>query len=160
MSRPDVNAGAGRSKFVERSKGASACPRRGSRRRWLSAGGRDAGSSHGVRQSVRQDRVGDSRAVSAVDIRRRPSRERFSISRVIQAPNRSRKWPGLYQGGKRIVSAPVLPGGRLNALDLDTRVILWSFSRPTLEANWSFGFVTPVEGGLWVDSYQALVKLQ
>ena len=67
---------------------------------------------------------------------------------------------GSYQGGKRIVSAPVLPGGRLNALDLDTRAILWSFSRPTIEANWSFGFVTPVEGALWVDSYQALVKLQ
>ena len=67
---------------------------------------------------------------------------------------------GSYQGGKRIVSAPVLPGGRLNALDLDTRKILWSFSRPTVEANWSFGFVTPVDGGLWVDSYQALVKLQ
>ncbi len=67
---------------------------------------------------------------------------------------------GAYQGGKLIVSAPVLPGGRLNALDLGTRKILWSFSRPTVEANWPFGFVTPVEGGLWVDSYQALVKLQ
>ena len=52
------------------------------------------------------------------------------------------------------------PRGTLNALDLDTRTILWSFSRPTAEANWSFGFVTPVDGGLWVDSYQALVKLQ
>jgi outer membrane protein assembly factor BamB len=66
----------------------------------------------------------------------------------------------VYQGGKPVVSAPVLPGGRLNALDLDTRAILWSFSRPTVEANWPFGFVTPVDGGLWVDSYQALVKLQ
>jgi outer membrane protein assembly factor BamB len=66
----------------------------------------------------------------------------------------------VYQGGRPIVSAPVLPGGRLNALDLDTRAILWSFSRPTAEANWPFGYVTPVEGGLWVDSYQALVKLE
>jgi outer membrane protein assembly factor BamB len=66
----------------------------------------------------------------------------------------------VYQGGRPMVSAPVLPGGRLNALDLDTRAILWSFSRPTVEENWPFGFVTPVEGGLWVDSYQALVKLQ
>lgn len=48
----------------------------------------------------------------------------------------------------------------LRALDLDTRTILWSFSRPTTEPNWSFGTVTPVNGGLWVDSYQALVKLQ
>ena len=52
------------------------------------------------------------------------------------------------------------PSGTLHALDLDTRGILWSFSRPTAEANWAFGHVTPVDGGLWVDSYQALVKLQ
>ena len=50
--------------------------------------------------------------------------------------------------------------GRLDALDLSTRAVLWSFSRPTAEANWSFGYVTPIDGGLWVDSYQALVKLQ
>ena len=65
-----------------------------------------------------------------------------------------------YVGGRPAPSVPALPGGRLNALDLDTRAILWSFSRPTAEANWSFGYVTPVDGGLWVDSYQALVKLQ
>ena len=35
-----------------------------------------------------------------------------------------------------------------------------SFWRPTAEANWPFAFVTPVDGGLWVDSYQALIKLQ
>jgi outer membrane protein assembly factor BamB len=50
--------------------------------------------------------------------------------------------------------------GTLHALDLATRNILWSFSRPTAEPNWAFGFVTPVDGALWVDSYQALVKLQ
>jgi hypothetical protein len=50
--------------------------------------------------------------------------------------------------------------GTLHALDLDTRAILWSFSRPTAERNWPFGRVTPVNGGLWVDSYQALVMLQ
>ncbi|RPI53371.1 MAG: hypothetical protein EHM55_14025 [Acidobacteria bacterium] len=66
----------------------------------------------------------------------------------------------VYSGGRPVVSAAALPAGRLNALDLDTRAILWSFSRPTAEPNWAFGFVTPVEGGLWVDSYQALVKLQ
>jgi outer membrane protein assembly factor BamB len=65
-----------------------------------------------------------------------------------------------YVGGRPVPSVPALPLGRLNALDLETRAILWSFSRPTAEANWSFGFVTPVDGGLWVDSYQALVKLQ
>ena len=48
----------------------------------------------------------------------------------------------------------------LHALDLDTRAILWSFSRPTQEPDWPFGHVTPVNGGLWADSYQALVKLQ
>jgi len=53
-----------------------------------------------------------------------------------------------------------MPRGTLHALDLDTRTVLWSFSRPTAEPNWGFGSVTPVDGGLWVDSYQALVKLQ
>ncbi len=66
----------------------------------------------------------------------------------------------VYQGGKPVPTVPVLPGGRLNAIDLETREILWSFSRPTVEPNWPFGFVSPVDGGLWVDSYQALVKLQ
>jgi outer membrane protein assembly factor BamB len=66
----------------------------------------------------------------------------------------------LYQGGKPVEQTPVLPGGHLNAIDLATRTVLWSFSRPTAEPNWSFGYVTPVDGGLWVDSYQALIKLQ
>lgn len=66
----------------------------------------------------------------------------------------------LYIGGRPVKQAAALPPGRLNALDLDTRSILWTFSRPTAEANWPFGFVSPVDGGLWVDSYQALVKLQ
>ncbi len=66
----------------------------------------------------------------------------------------------VYSGGRPVTPQPALPPGRLNALDLDTRAILWSFSRPTAEPNWPFGFVTPVDGGLWVDSYQALVKLQ
>jgi hypothetical protein len=66
----------------------------------------------------------------------------------------------VYQGGKPIEPTPVLPGGHLNAIDLATRTVLWSFSRPTAEPNWSFGYITPVDGGLWVDSYQALIKLQ
>ena len=66
----------------------------------------------------------------------------------------------VYQGGKPVEQTPVLPGGHLNAIDLATRTVLWSFSRPTAEPNWSFGYVTPVDGGLWVDSYQALIKLQ
>ena len=65
-----------------------------------------------------------------------------------------------YVGGKPVPEAPALPPGKLNALDLDTRNILWSFSRVTAEPNWAFGFVTPTTDGLWVDSYQALVKLQ
>jgi outer membrane protein assembly factor BamB len=66
----------------------------------------------------------------------------------------------VYQGGKPIEPTKALPGGHLNAIDLATRTVLWSFSRPTAEANWPFGHVTAVDGGLWVDSYQALVKLQ
>lgn len=66
----------------------------------------------------------------------------------------------VYSGGKPVIQAAALPAGRLNALDLDTRKILWSFSRITAEPNWAFGFVSPTADGLWVDSYQALVKLQ
>lgn len=64
-----------------------------------------------------------------------------------------------FQGSPAEKPAPEARG-TLHALDLSTRAILWSFSRPTAEANWSFGTVTPVDDGLWVDSYQALVKLQ
>jgi outer membrane protein assembly factor BamB len=66
----------------------------------------------------------------------------------------------LYFQGSPDSQPAKAPTGTLYALDLDTRRILWSFSRPTAEANWAFGHVTPVDGGLWVDSYQALVKLQ
>jgi outer membrane protein assembly factor BamB len=76
-------------------------------------------------------------------------------------------WPSMgvsgnvlyFQGSPTIKPAPAA-GGTLHALDLDSRRILWSFSRPTAEPNWPFGFVTPVDGGLWVSSYQALLKLQ
>ena len=67
---------------------------------------------------------------------------------------------GAFGRRATIEQAPMLPGGHLNAIDLATRTVLWSFSRPTAEANWSFGHVLPVDGGLWVDSYQALVKLE
>lgn len=66
----------------------------------------------------------------------------------------------LYVNGRPVEQAPALPPGKLNALDLDTRQILWSFARPTGEPNWAFGHVTPVDGAVFVDSYQALVKLQ
>jgi outer membrane protein assembly factor BamB len=66
----------------------------------------------------------------------------------------------LYFQGSPAIRPAAERRGTLHALDLDTRSILWSFSRPTAEANWPFGTVTPVDGGLWVDSYQALVKLQ
>ncbi|MGC4050770.1 MAG: PQQ-binding-like beta-propeller repeat protein [Paludibaculum sp.] len=66
----------------------------------------------------------------------------------------------LYFQGSPSVQPAAAPRGTLYALDLDTRTILWSYSRKTLEPNWSFGTVSAVDGGLWVDSYQALVKLQ
>jgi outer membrane protein assembly factor BamB len=66
----------------------------------------------------------------------------------------------LYFQGSPDARPARLERGTLNALDLDTRAILWSFTRPTHEPNWAFGHVTPFDGGLWVDSYQALVKLQ
>jgi hypothetical protein len=66
----------------------------------------------------------------------------------------------LYFQGKPGAEPGAAGGGTLHALDLETRSILWSFSRPTAQANWPFGHVLPVDDGLWVDSYQALVKLQ
>lgn len=76
-------------------------------------------------------------------------------------------WPAMaiagnvlyFQGSPSIQPAPA-PGGTLHALELDSRRILWSFSRRTAEPNWPFGFVTPVHGGLWVSSYQAMLKLE
>lgn len=64
-----------------------------------------------------------------------------------------------FQGSPQSRPAPE-SRGTLYALDLDSRAVLWSFTRPTAEKNWSFGSVTPVNDGLWVDSYKALVKLQ
>ena len=66
----------------------------------------------------------------------------------------------LYFQGSPLVRPAPNASGTLYALDLDTRAVLWSFTRPTEEKNWSFGSVTPVNDGLWVDSYKALVKLQ
>lgn len=64
-----------------------------------------------------------------------------------------------FQGSPNTKPAPDA-GGTLHALDLETRQILWSFFRPTAERNWPFGHIAPVNGGLWVDSYQTLVKLE
>jgi outer membrane protein assembly factor BamB len=66
----------------------------------------------------------------------------------------------LYFQGSPASQPAAAARGTLHALDLTTREILWSFSRPTAEANWPFGAVTPFDSGLWVGSYQALVKLQ
>ena len=66
----------------------------------------------------------------------------------------------LYFQGSPAIKPAAQARGTLHALDLDTRSVLWSFSRATAEANWPFGHVTPVDDGLWVDSYNALVKLQ
>ena len=64
-----------------------------------------------------------------------------------------------FEGGPQAKDASEA-GGTIHALDLDTRQILWSFSRVTAERNWAFGYFLPVDGGLWVDSYQALLKLE
>ena len=66
----------------------------------------------------------------------------------------------LYFQGSPTAKPATAARGTLHALDVTTRAILWSFSRSTAEANWPFGAVTPINGGLWVSSYQALVKLQ
>ena len=76
------------------------------------------------------------------------------------SPSMARAGDVLYFQGSPAAKPATVSRGTLYALDLATRAILWSFTRPTKEPNWPFGHVTPVDGGLWVDSYQALVKLQ
>ena len=66
----------------------------------------------------------------------------------------------LYFQGSPASKPAAAARGTLHALDVSTRAFRWSFSRSTAEANWPFGAVTPIDGGLWVSSYQALVKLQ
>ena len=66
----------------------------------------------------------------------------------------------LYFQGSPQAKPAAAAAGTLHALDLKTREILWSFSRPTPQPNWPFGRVAIVDGAIWVDSYQSLVKLQ
>ena len=66
----------------------------------------------------------------------------------------------LYFQGSPGVQPPADASGALHALDLETRKILWSFNRKTAERNWAFGDPVPVNKGLWVGSYGALVKLE
>ena len=66
----------------------------------------------------------------------------------------------LYFQGSPSAKPAAASRGTLYGLDLDSRAILWSFTRPTAEPNWPFGWVTPVDGGIWVDSYQAMIKLR
>ena len=63
-----------------------------------------------------------------------------------------------FQGAPGAATAS--PSSTLHALDLKSRKILWSYSRKLGDPNWPFGRITPVKGGLWVDHYQALLKLE
>ena len=65
-----------------------------------------------------------------------------------------------HQQGSPEIKPAAAPAGTLHALDLETRRVLWSFTRQTAEPGWPFGHVTPVDCGLWVDSYQALIQLR
>lgn len=62
-----------------------------------------------------------------------------------------------FQGG--LDGAPSLPG-TLHAFDMSTGTRLWSFTRRSRDPDWRFGTVLPVDGGVWVDAYAALLKLQ
>ena len=66
----------------------------------------------------------------------------------------------LYFQGSPSSKPAAVSRGTLYALDLNSRTILWSFSRATAEPDWPFGSVTAVDGGVWVDSYQAMIKLR
>ena len=78
---------------------------------------------------------------------------------TLSAPSTAVAGNVLYFQGSPESRPAAASRGTLYALDLDTRSILWSFTRVTAEKNWSFGAVTPMQDGLWVDSYKALLKL-
>ena len=77
----------------------------------------------------------------------------------LNAPSTAVAGNVLYFQGSPASKPAAAPRGTLYAMDVDTRSILWSFTRITAEKNWSFGAVTPMHDGLWVNSYKALVKL-
>lgn len=64
-----------------------------------------------------------------------------------------------FQGSPQASPAPKALG-TLHALDLRSRTILWSFARTSRYADWRFGPVLPVDGGLWTDQFGVLVKLE
>jgi outer membrane protein assembly factor BamB len=66
----------------------------------------------------------------------------------------------LYFQGSPAARPAAATSGTLHALDLGTRELLWSFTRPTEEPNWPLSNVLPFDGGLWVDTYKTLLKLQ
>lgn len=50
-------------------------------------------------------------------------------------------------------------GDALHAIDLATRDVLWTFRHPS-EVSWPFSHMVPFDGGLYVDTYKVLLKLQ
>ena len=65
-----------------------------------------------------------------------------------------------WRGGAAIVGAAFCSALLFAQSDLPIALPLRTMPKPTAEPNWPFGSFTPVDGGLWVDSYQGLVKLQ
>jgi len=64
-----------------------------------------------------------------------------------------------FQGSPEARPAPST-SGTLHALDLSTRALLWSFTRPTEEPDWPFGYLLPAGHGMWVDTYRTLLRLE
>jgi hypothetical protein len=76
---------------------------------------------------------------------------------IVAGDGNGGQYPLFFQGSPTIKPAAAR-GGTLHSLDLETRRILWSFSHRTPEPNWPFGFVTPMDGGLWVSSYRGATR--
>lgn len=64
-----------------------------------------------------------------------------------------------FEGRVTGVDAASEDGGVLHALDLQTRAVLWTFAGGR-EVPWSYSHILPFDGGLYVDTYKALLKLQ
>jgi hypothetical protein len=65
----------------------------------------------------------------------------------------------LYFQGAPSGSAAARDRGTLHALDLATKQILWSYSYPK-KPDWSFDDIQPVDGGVIVNTYGAVLRLQ
>ena len=98
--------------------------------------------------------VGFDKASGAI-VWERPTRERMSHVTLALAGKLLDFQEQPDQSASGEVGGPFM----LRALDLSSREILWTYTCAARE-NWSFGRLTPIDGGLWATHYATLLKLK